>query len=144
MRRLPCFLRRIPHTFVSAGLIAVGDTITTCGMMTNRLAMKTGDLAARAAHEALEKNDASVETLRLYDRKVLKIKMFQGLAWMNNILIQAPMELEPERDDMLCDKLKPLQLGRVQAGETLPLLAFYLRALPTILFDGPTRRYLLP
>ncbi|MDY0062619.1 MAG: ferredoxin family protein [Myxococcota bacterium] len=136
-------LREVPGTFVGPSLIAVGDTITTCGMITNVLALKTGDLAAQVAAAALREGGATAARLAGYGRQVRKLSIFRGLPWMSSLLC-AGLELPRPRLDRLFDLLRPLPLGLVQAGRVAPLVRFYLRILPTLLRDRELRRFLIP
>jgi hypothetical protein len=137
-------LRPTPGAFVADSLMAVGDTIATCGMMTSMAAMKTGDLAAQVAADSIAAGDTSAATLTEYETRVRKLSMIQGMEWMHNILIRAPMELSPTELDKLAEKLSKLALGRVQAGSMWPMVTFYLRMLPSIMFDRNFREYLVP
>ena len=138
------FVRRIPDTFVGPALIAVGDAITTCGMITNLLAIKTGDLAAAIAHSAIEADDRSENFLRRFDAVMGSNQMFQSMSWMTNLLFRAPMELPLDRQNELYSLLRHLCLSKIQAGELWPLFAFYMRISPTLLFDSELRSYLVP
>ncbi len=137
-------VREIPKRFVATSMLAVGDTITTCGMITNLLALKTGDIAAQVANGAIRKINRTDVFLSQYEKRVRKIDMFMGLEWMTNLLFKAPMKLREEKLNELFDTLSHLCLSRMQAGEMLPLLFFYLRISPTLFFDRELRRYLLP
>ena len=138
------YVRKIPDSFSAQSLLAVGDTITTCGMLTNMLSMKTGDLAAQTAFEALRKNDTSAQTMCTYDNRVRSIQMFSGMTWMNNLLIKAPLELDRNQLDQLFDTLAKLPLSRLQSGEIMPLILFYLSIMPKLFTNPVMRSYLVP
>mgnify|MGYP001544230856 CR=1 FL=1 len=137
-------VREIPKTFVGPALIAVGDAIATSTMMTNLLAIKSGDVAATVAHEAIKEKDTSANFLRRYDDIMRANQMFMGMSWMNKLLFKAPMELPLARQNELYSLLRSLCLSKVQAGELWPLFAFYLRISPTLIFDSELRSYLVP
>ncbi len=137
-------LREIPARFTGDALIAVGDAITTCGMMTNIMAMKTGDIAAQTAAAAIGAGDTSAGALSVYERRVRKLQMFVGMKWMNNLLMNAQLELSDDKLNNLCDVLAGLPLTRMQVGEMMPVAMFYLKALPALLGDKDIRKYLLP
>lgn len=138
------YVRLIPKRFTGQGLVACGDAITTCGMITNVVAIKTGDLAAQVAHDAIGREDVSADALGDFDRRVRKLQMFSGMGWMHNLLIAAPKELERPELDQIYDTLARLPLGRIMAGSIWPMLAFYLRAAPKLFFNRTLRAYLVP
>ena len=137
-------VREIPKTFVGPALIAVGDAIATSGMITNLLAMKSGDLAATVAHQAIKTSNTSEHFLRRYDEIMRANQMFMGMNWMNNLLFRAPMNLPLARQEKLYSLLQSLCLSKVQAGELWPIFAFYMQILPTLIFDSELRSYLVP
>jgi flavin-dependent dehydrogenase/NAD-dependent dihydropyrimidine dehydrogenase PreA subunit len=138
------FVRRLPSRLSAESLLAVGDSITTCGMITTMLAMKTGDLAAQAAWRAIRKGDTSAIELASYDKSVRKNPMYGGMEWMNNLLIQAPLELGQKDLNRLFDKMSALPLGQVQAGKIWPMISFFIGLIPALVTDSKLRPYLKP
>ncbi len=137
-------VRKLPKRLVADSLIGVGDAITTCGMITNVMAVKTGDLAAQAAHKAIAGGDVSAAGLQSYETAIWKLQMYKGMSWMNKLLFEAPLQL-PERElNDIYNAMKPLQLGRMQAGELMPLLTFYLGLLPKMIMNKSFRYYFTP
>ncbi|MBI5500272.1 MAG: 4Fe-4S binding protein [Deltaproteobacteria bacterium] len=138
------FGRRMPGTSVGDGLIAAGDAFTTCGMMTNVVALRSGDLAAQVAAEALQRNDVSTASLRAYDARVRKIQMIKGMGWMHNLLLQAPFELRADKLNQLYDKLGTLRLGKMMGGGVAEVILFYLRNTFFLMRRKDLRPYLVP
>ncbi len=137
-------LRNIPKSFVAAGLIAVGDTLATCGMLTNMFAMKTGDIAAQTAREAISRNDTSANSFIAYEQRLRRLGMLYGMSWMNNMLIKGPMNLTTRELNHLFDHLESLPLGRVQSGEFMPMLLFFIMKTPAMMFNSKLREYMIP
>jgi adenylylsulfate reductase, subunit B len=138
------FARRLPHSAVSDRLIATGDALTTCGMLTNIASLYTGDLAARVAHEALQSGDASASGLAAFDRRVLRVQMVQGMKWMHNLLIEAPMELADADLRDLFGMLSKLDLGSLMSGSLGALASFYARNALTLMRKPQLRKFLTP
>jgi flavin-dependent dehydrogenase/NAD-dependent dihydropyrimidine dehydrogenase PreA subunit len=139
--------RRLPSKATAGGLIAVGDAITSCGMMTNLVALKTGDLAAQAAAAAIRKGTPTAAALAGFDRRVFKLSMVQGMKWMHNLLIEAPLELPEAKLDELFGTLKSLGLAKLMSGGVggmLALAGFYLRNSFTLLRRKDLRKFLVP
>jgi flavin-dependent dehydrogenase len=137
-------VRDIPPRFVGRAFIATGDAIATCAMITNCMAIKTGDLAAVAAAEAIQKGDTSAEALSRFEDKVRRLRSFQGMSWMNNILFRAPLELERDQMNTLFRSLRRLALGDVMGGNFRAMLRFLLLNLPMLVTKPHIRRYLMP
>jgi flavin-dependent dehydrogenase/NAD-dependent dihydropyrimidine dehydrogenase PreA subunit len=137
--------RRLPDTCVGDGIIAVGDAIATCGMCTTLAALRTGDLAAEVAAKAIRSRDTRKERLVSFDRQVFGLSMMQGMKWMHNLLIEAPLFLE--RSDLLAlfEMLRHLDLTTLMAGRAFwPMVRFYGRNLFAMGRRRDLRRYLLP
>ena len=139
------FARRLPQTAVGDGVLAVGDAIATCGMCTTLAAMRTGDMAAEVAAGALARGDTSVEPLKEFDRRVFELTMIQGMKWMHNLLIEAPLRLKEPDLRALFEMLQHLNLTRLMSGSAmLALVPFYLRNLIPMASRRDLRRYLIP
>lgn len=119
-------MRRLPRSAVGHGLIAAGDALTTCGMLTNLLALKTGDLAAQVAHRALARGDVSRAALAEFDRCVLRLQQVKGMRWMHNVMFEATLGLTPEKLDELYTLMSGLEVGAMMTGKIWPVLRFYL------------------
>jgi flavin-dependent dehydrogenase/ferredoxin len=137
------FVRRLPRRASGDGLLAVGDALTTCGMLTNLAAARTGDLAAQIARDAIGRGDTSAAALAVYDRKVLRSQRVQGMKWMHGLLIDAPLELPPEKLRALFKVLQGMDLGAMMGGGLGPVLAFFARGAAAGLRRPDLRRYLL-
>jgi len=128
--------RRLPDKAVGDGLIAVGDAITTCGMMTNIMALKSGDLAAEVAAKAISLGDTSAKMLEPFEKRVFKIPMVKGMSWMHGLLIEAPLRL-PENDlALLFGGLKHLNLSKTMGGglgAVWEMSKFMLRIMPLMM-----------
>ncbi|MDX9720185.1 MAG: NAD(P)/FAD-dependent oxidoreductase [Myxococcota bacterium] len=139
------FARRLPKSATSEGLIAVGDALATCGMCTTVAAMRTGDLAAEVAAVALRQNDTSRAALAPFDQQVFKLSMMQGLKWMHELLIEAPLKLSQDDLRALFEMLQHLDLSRLMGGHAVwPLLRFYGRNLFAMMRRPDLRPYLVP
>lgn len=108
--------RRLPKSAVGQGVLAVGDAIATCGMATTLVALKTGDLAASVAAEALARGDVSAQGLAAFDRKVFGLSMIEGMSWMHKLLIEAPLLLPDEQLEALFGMLQRLALPKLMSG----------------------------
>jgi flavin-dependent dehydrogenase/Pyruvate/2-oxoacid:ferredoxin oxidoreductase delta subunit len=136
------FARRLPRSAVADRVIAAGDAFTTCGMLTNFTSLYTGDCAARVAHEALARGDTSAQALAAFDNKVLRLPMVQGMKWMHNLLIEAPLELSADDLRALFKMLQKLDLGSLMGGHTSALAAFYAQNAFAMMRKPNLRRFL--
>ncbi|MFA6032968.1 MAG: FAD-binding protein [Myxococcota bacterium] len=139
------FARRLPDRFTGDGIIAVGDAITTCGMMTNIAAIKSGDIAAQVAREAIVGNNTSAAALAPYRERLLKIQMIKGMSWMHGLLLEAPMNLPPGDIGLLFGALKHLDLGSMMKGgmgAAWAMTKFMTRAIPLMIRRPDLRPYL--
>jgi flavin-dependent dehydrogenase/NAD-dependent dihydropyrimidine dehydrogenase PreA subunit len=129
------YARRLPRSAVADGVIAVGDAFTTCGMLTNLTSARTGDIAAQVARDAIARGDTSARALSAFDRKVLHSQSVQGMKWMHGLLIEAPMQLPPEKLRELFTVLRSMDLGSMMSGRLGPMVGFMARSL----FEGMRR-----
>jgi flavin-dependent dehydrogenase/Pyruvate/2-oxoacid:ferredoxin oxidoreductase delta subunit len=136
------YVRRLPRSAVADGVIAVGDAFTTCGMLTNLTAARTGDLAAQIAREAIARGDTSARALSVFDRKVLRSQSVQGMKWMHGLLIDAPMRLPPEKLRELFTVLQTLDLGSMMGGKVGPVIGFMARSMLEAIRRPGLRSYL--
>jgi flavin-dependent dehydrogenase len=124
------YARRLPESVVSDGVIAAGDAFTTCGMLTNVAAIKSGEVAAEVAAAAISRGDVSATSLRDYDRRALRMPMVQGMKWMHNILFEASMKLSDKDMNDLFGILRHLRLGALMRGGAtawIQMVWFYVR-----------------
>ena len=70
-----------------------------------------------------------------FDQKVFKLSMIQGMKWMHGLLIEAPMQLPPEKLRELFTVLRPMDLGSMMGGRLGPMVGFMARSL----FEGMRR-----
>jgi flavin-dependent dehydrogenase len=136
------YARRWPRSAVADGLIAVGDAFATCGMLTNLTALRTGDLAAQVARDAIARGDTSVGGLAAFDRRVLRSQSAQGMKWMHALLIEAPLRLPPERLRELFTILQSMDLGAMMGGKLGPVMGFMARSAIEALRRPELRPYL--
>lgn len=108
--------RRLPKSAVADRLIAPGDALTCCGMLTSVTSARTGALAARVAAAAIARGDVSAAGLRDFDRRAFAMPQVKGMKFLHNLLIEAPMALGRTDLDALMGILAPLDLGRMMAG----------------------------
>lgn len=123
--------RRLPQSAVADRVIAPGDALTCCGMLTSVTAARTGALAARVAAAAIARGDVSAAGLRDFDRRVFAMAQVKGMKFLHNLLIEAPMALGRADLDALMGILAPLDLGRMMGGgpgALWALAAFMLRS----------------
>lgn len=139
------FARRLPETGVGDGIIAAGDAIATCGMCTTLAALRTGDLAAEIAAGAIRAGDTRKERLAEFDRKVFRLSMIQGMKWMHNLLIEAPLALGERDLHALFMMLRHLDLTAMMSGNAIwPLVKFFGRNFWGLWRRPDLRRYLVP
>lgn len=139
------FARRLPGTGVGDGIIAVGDSIATCGMCTTLAALRTGDLAAEVAASALAQDDTRGARLADFDRQVFRLSMMQGMKWMHNLLIEAPLALRADDLRALFMMLRHLDLTALMSGSTAwPLTKFFGRNILAMGRRPDLRKYLVP
>lgn len=108
--------RRLPKSAVADRLIAPGDALTCCGMLTSVTSARTGVLAARVAAAAIARGDVSAAGLRDFDRRVFAMPQVKGMKFLHNLLIEAPLALGRADLDALMGILAPLDLARMMGG----------------------------
>jgi flavin-dependent dehydrogenase len=139
------FARRLPRSAVADGMIAVGDAIASSGMLLNLPAMKTGELAAEVAAKALAARRVEAATLREFDQRALQLAEVKSSAWMNGLLIEAPLRLDTRDTAALFSMLEHLNLDKLTSGgltAAMSLGTFMLRNLPALLRHPQLRCYL--
>jgi flavin-dependent dehydrogenase/NAD-dependent dihydropyrimidine dehydrogenase PreA subunit len=136
------YARRLPRSAVADGVIAVGDAFTTCGMLTNLTSARTGDTAAQIACEAIARGDTRASALSAFDRRVLRSQSVQGMKWMHGLLIDAPLQLPPDKLRELFAVLGPMDLGAMMGGRLGPVLGFMARSAFEGMRRPGLRRYL--
>jgi flavin-dependent dehydrogenase len=141
------FARRLPRSALANRLIAVGDSLATCGMMTNLVALRTGEIAAETARQAIAGGNMTAAGMAGYDERVFSLSMVRGLHWMHSLLIEAPLRLSDDNLAALFGILRDLDLGKVQtgtAGGTWEMIRFFLRNSFSIYRRPDLRKYLIP
>ncbi len=139
------FLRRLPENMVGDGIIAVGDSVTTCGMITNLGALKTGDIAAEVAASAIRSGDTGQAALSEFERRFRKLSLRSGMNWMFGPLMDAPMHLPKDKLKELFEMLSHLEMSVVQGGgfaALWELMKFFLRIMPKLMLRPDIRPYL--
>lgn len=136
------YARRLPRSAIGDGVIAVGDAFTTCGMLTNLVSARSGDTAAEIARDAIARGDTRARGLAAFDRRVLRSSHVQGMKWMHGLLIDAPLQLSPEKLRELFRVLQSMDLGSMMSGRRGSVLGFMGRSLLGGMRHPELRRYL--